>query len=242
MDLTAVFTAPPQFTVLLGRSEIGRTDPALLTDDVSGPRRLLLAGRSWQVTSIDWNRRRCYVEPVDDGGRARWFVPATGGASHELTRAAREVLLGTDPPVRLTSRAITALRHIRDDLADTVHPGGTIIVRSRGDVRWWTGAGYRANATLTATLAGIGGVADPLQRTDEAAIRLRADLTPALWREAHADAAERLCLPDVDARAIAGLKFSSALPQRLATATLAARLADCPGAEAILREAVRFLG
>jgi ATP-dependent Lhr-like helicase len=143
--------------------------------------------------------------------------------------------------VRLTSRASAALGRVRDDLADTVHPGGTIITRSGGDARWWTWAGYRANATLTATLAGIGGVADPLQRTDEAAIRLRPDLTPAAWREAHADAAERLCLPDVDARAVAGLKFSAALPERLARATLAARLADLPGAEATLREAARFL-
>ena len=35
--MTAVFTAPPQFTVLAGRSEIGRIDPALLTDEVEGP-------------------------------------------------------------------------------------------------------------------------------------------------------------------------------------------------------------
>lgn len=42
MDLTAVFTAPPQFTVLQGRIEIGRTDPSLLTEHITGPRRLLL--------------------------------------------------------------------------------------------------------------------------------------------------------------------------------------------------------
>jgi ATP-dependent Lhr-like helicase len=41
-----------------------------------------------------------------------------------------------------------------------------------------------------------------------------------------ADAAECLCLPDVDQRALAGLKFNEALPERLATATLAVRLAD----------------
>ena len=31
MGMTAVFTAPPQSTVLAGREEIGRTDPMLLT-------------------------------------------------------------------------------------------------------------------------------------------------------------------------------------------------------------------
>ncbi|MFD6609642.1 hypothetical protein ACFWD1_12185 [Micromonospora chalcea] len=36
-----------------------------------------------------------------------------------------------------------------------------------------------------------------------------------------------------------GLKFSAALPHRLAVATLASRLADLPGAEATLAEPVR---
>lgn len=35
MEMTAVFVAPPQFTVLAGRQEIGRTDPMLLTEKVN---------------------------------------------------------------------------------------------------------------------------------------------------------------------------------------------------------------
>ena len=50
MGLMAVFTAPPEFTVLHGRDEIGRIDPSLLADRVEGPRLLLLGGRSWRVT------------------------------------------------------------------------------------------------------------------------------------------------------------------------------------------------
>ena len=37
MGLMAVFTAPPEFTVLHGRNEIGRIDPVLLIDWVAGP-------------------------------------------------------------------------------------------------------------------------------------------------------------------------------------------------------------
>ena len=55
-----------------------------------------------------------------------------------------------------------------------------------------------------------------------------------------ADAAERLCLPDVDQRALEGLKFNEALPERLATATLAARLADLDSAAQVLAESARF--
>ena len=77
--MTAVFTAPPQFTVLAGRQEVGRTDPMLLTEKVQGPRLLLLGGRSWKVTWIDWKRRRCYVEPAEGGGKARWLTPGYRG-------------------------------------------------------------------------------------------------------------------------------------------------------------------
>ncbi|MFE3946164.1 DEAD/DEAH box helicase [Streptomyces sp. NPDC059118] len=240
MDLTAVFTAAPEFTVLSGRNEIGTTDPALLTEKVAGPRRLLLAGRSWQVTYIDWSRRRCFVEPVDGGGKARW-----GGAglsrtgSHALTRAAREVLLGETPPVAFTRRAESALGQVRERAAELVHPDASVLVRGGRDtnVRWWTWAGYKANATLAASL---GTAADPLQRPTDTYVRLREDITLQEWKQAKSDAAGRLCLPSVAPRALHGLKFSAALPARLAEATLAARLADLSGAAQALREPSRF--
>ncbi|WP_328541199.1 DEAD/DEAH box helicase [Streptomyces sp. NBC_00371] len=240
MNLTAVFTAAPEFTVLNGRTEIGKTDPTLLTEECAGPRRLLLAGRSWQVTYIDWNRKRCFVEPVEGGGKAKWNGGGLPMASFDLTRAAREVLLGEDPPVTLTQRAQGALTQLRQEGAETVHPGGNLIIRDSAgkDLRWWTWAGHRTNVTLAATLAGI---ADPLQRGNDLYVRLRSDLTPQMWKEATADAPDRLCLPEVDPRALNGLKFSAALPQRLAEATLAARLAALDHAARTLAEPVRFV-
>ncbi|MDQ1290147.1 MAG: ATP-dependent helicase Lhr and Lhr-like helicase, partial [Actinomycetota bacterium] len=239
--MTAVFTAPPQLSVLHGREEIGRTDPMLLTEKVDGPRLLLLAGRSWKVTGIDWTRRRCFVEPAERGGTARWMVPGISGASYTLTRAVRDVLLGADPPVALTDRARRILSDVREQYLPGVHPSGTVITRDGDgdDVRWWTWAGYRANATLAATLSDL---TDATQRFDDTGIRLRAGLTLDLWRAGTSGAVDRLCLPDVDQRALAGLKFNEALPERLATATLAARLADLDHAAEILHEPVRFLG
>ncbi|MGA4544424.1 DEAD/DEAH box helicase [Uniformispora flossi] len=239
MDLTAVFTAAPEFTVLSGRTEIGTTDPALLTEQTTGPRLLLLAGRSWRVTYIDWNRKRCFVEPVDGGGKARWHSGTQSGLSYRMTRSLRDVLLGADPPARLTTRAAEALASAREHYLAQVHPGGTTIVRSpNGDVRWWTWAGFRVNATLATTLSAV---TDPSQRFTDNYLRLRSDVSPAAWRGAVQDAAERLCQPDVDRKALAGLKFSTALPERLAVATLAARLASFEAAEAVLREPQRFV-
>ncbi|MBT2452738.1 DEAD/DEAH box helicase [Streptomyces sp. ISL-43] len=241
IELTASFTAPPQFTVLSGRYEIGQTDPSVLTEERPGPRRLLLGGRSWQVTFIDWGRKRVFVEPADGGGIAKWTSGSLAGLSYALTRAMREVLLGADPLVSLTRRAEVCLAEWREeDASQLVQPDGTLVTRVGTDVRWWTWAGYRANATLAATLPSI---SDPIQRPTDCYVRLREDLTPDMWRAARESTSDgaALVLPDVDPRAVHGLKFSAALPKRLAMATVAARLADFDGALASLREPVRFL-
>jgi hypothetical protein len=130
-------------------------DPVLLIEKVDGPRLLLLGGRSWRVMWTDWTRRRCYVEQVDEGGRARWTPFASSGASFALTRAVRDVLLGAVAPVAMTQRAIEGLGRVRETHLGDVHPGGTVISRDASGVSWWTWSGYRANVTLAATLSDL---------------------------------------------------------------------------------------
>jgi ATP-dependent helicase Lhr and Lhr-like helicase len=237
MGLMAVFTAPPEFTVLHGRDEIGRVDPSLLADRVEGPRLLLLGGRSWRVSWTDWKRRRCFVEPAGGGGRARWLSAGVGGLSFEIARSMRDVVLGAEPPVSLTQRAAGVLAGLRSDAIGRVYANGLVISRTDDDLRWWTWAGYRVNATLKATL---GNIADETQRVDDLSIRLRPDLRPTSWRGVIDAVQDRLCLPEADEKALTGLKFSEALPRPLAVATLAARLADLDHARAVLMEPTRF--
>lgn len=240
IELTASFTAPPQFTVFAGRTEIGQTDPSVLTEERPGPRRLLLAGRSWQVTFVDWARRRVFVEPADSGGVAKWTSGSILGLSYALTHSMREVLLGSDPPVSPSRRAEVCPAEWREgDAPDMVRPGGTLISRVGDDVRWWTWAGHRANATLAAALPSV---TDPVQRPTDCCLRLREDVTYEMWCTARDGAAEdaALTLPDVDHRAVHGLEFSAALPRHLAVATVAARLSDFDGARAVLREPVEL--
>ncbi|WP_068057224.1 DEAD/DEAH box helicase [Nocardia xishanensis] len=241
LDLTAAFTAPPQFTVLAGRQEIGHTDPSVLTDDSPGPRRLLLAGRSWQVTYIDWSRRRAFVEPAQTGGVAKWSNLGLRGLSFELARAIRDVYLGADPPVDLTRRARTQLADIRaPEGTGNARAEATVVHRDEERVYWWTWAGFRANATLAASLPDI---VYPNQRPNDFSIRLRPDLTIDMWRSALAERREllpSLVLPEVDGRAARGLKFSDVLPDEVATAIVSARLADLDSARRVLGENTAF--
>ncbi|MCQ0019561.1 hypothetical protein [Actinomadura madurae] len=133
------------------------------------------------------------------------------GASYALARAIRAVLLHTTPPVRLTRRAERLLATVRESAIETVHPGGTVITRSGDDVRWWTWAGHRTNATLKATLSEV---TDSEQRVEDFYLRLRTDVTPARWKEACGEGRAHLCLPSPDARGLSGLKFNEALPRR----------------------------
>ncbi|MFE3545553.1 DEAD/DEAH box helicase [Nocardia sp. NPDC059177] len=241
LDLTAAFTAPPQFTVLAGRQEIGHTDPSVLTTETAGPRILLLAGRSWRVNYIDWTRRRAFVEPADTGGVAKWSSIGIRGLSFELTRAIRDVLLGVDPPVDLTRRALGHIDDVRASKgAGLVDDTVTVVEHEGNAMRWWTWAGFRANATLAASLPTV---VDPTQRPNDFSIRLRPDLTAGLWHDALADRRAQdpvVVLPQADERATRGLKFSDVLPENLAAATVSSRLADVNGALQVLREPTRF--
>ncbi|NDL60403.1 DEAD/DEAH box helicase [Phytoactinopolyspora mesophila] len=236
-DLTAVFSAAPEFTVLSGREEVGTIEDAVLTEESAGPRIILLGGRSWQVTHIDWARRRCQVEPTALSGKARWGF-SRGGLSFDITRAMRDVVLGVDPlGVRLTNRARDVLSRLREVHAHHVHRDGTAISRTgRDELRWWTWAGSAANRTLQASLPGA--VAEQ-QRADDRSLRLRPDASRDEIIDAIANA--MITQPSVNGASVAGLKFADALPPDLATATIAQRLEDQPHAKDVLSEPIVFL-
>lgn len=235
-DITAVFTAPPEFTVLAGREEIGTVgDDLLVADSQDGPRVLLLAGHAWLVTYVDWKRRRCFVESTDLPGRARWSSTGSG-LSFDLTRGMRDVLLGAHlGGVLQTRRAIAALAELRDRQRSHVVLGRTVLERTpNGELHWWTWAGAAANRTLRAMFHDL---ADSRQRFGDRVLRMRSDIDTRDLAVAincvNADEPVRLQVSDAS---LIGLKFSAALPMELARRTIAVRLADQIGARAALGE------
>jgi ATP-dependent Lhr-like helicase len=239
MDLLAIFTAAPEVTVLHGRTEIGSVDPMLLTAKVEGPRVIALAGKPWRVTYIDWQRRRAHVEPSDRPGRSRWSGDARP-YSYELSDAIRRVLLGADPAgVHLSERAQQRLAAVRAGFEPRVSEDSTVVAFEGARLRWWTFAGAKANAVLTAA---VGGVAPDL--LDEwsysnLTVALRSDASAAelssALRRARAEFGDDLAgaVPEVSEQALKKLKFSELLPPTLAIATLSARSADWRAARSV---------
>jgi hypothetical protein len=81
-------------------------------------------------------------------GRIRWQSGPLA-LRFQICRAMREVVLGASPNVQLTRRAESALAETRTELAPVADSDGTLVVRDpAGDLRWWTWAGARANATI----------------------------------------------------------------------------------------------
>lgn len=229
LDLLASFTADLELRVVAGRREIGRVSPLAVSGYRPGAdKKVLLAGRSWQVEAVDWERFEVLVDERPEKGTVRWSSSAVAD-SFQICRAQREVLLGTDPDVELSQRAEARLVRVREELAHTVDAGGLVLEERAGKVRLWSWAGARANETLAAAL---GVAADSTSRNEYVDLPLSVGVTQI--RGADVEHA----LPMVDPAAVDGLKFSVALPTAMATATLAERFVDRAGAQAVRDAAV----
>lgn len=241
LELLAVFTAPPQFGVVHGRREIGSVDPFVLVRKVQGPRVIALGGRAWAVTAVDWPRRRAFVEPADRHGAARWTSVAQP-QRYELVEAQRRVLLGAQPDsVELTDRALAALGRARDEEAGHVDAGCTLVRTEGSRTRWWTWAGGRANAMLTAALETVDPtLVDGDYVYDNRQVGLRSGVTATELRRAAHQVQALLAgdlgrvRPFVTERALEQLKFADLLPPGLARRTLEERLIDPKGVRAVL--------
>lgn len=221
MDLLASFTADLELTVLVGQKEIGSVSPLSVTKSESGDvQYLLLAGRSWFVETVDWEKKRIHVSEDSTKGRSLWSSPGAGEPYH-LCRAQREVLLGSTSEVAISARGERALTRIRDELASTVDPAGNVLQDQEDDrgTRFWTWAGQAANATLAGALGTELGVKDQYM-----------DLPPGVGVSEIREVDVTGAVPVIDERAVTVLKFSSAVPRNLALKAISARVADEDGA------------
>jgi ATP-dependent Lhr-like helicase len=232
MELLAVFTAAPEITVLHGRREVGSIDPMLLVTKAKRPRVIALGGRPWEVKHVDWRRRRAYVEPSERTGRSAWTGEARA-YSFELSDAIRRVLLGATPSgVLLSARASARLQALMSQYAHRVSEDATVVADEDGRVRWWTFAGARANAVLTAALGLVAPELLDEWSAGNLQVPLRSDATAgavaSALRAARDVAGDDLAgaVPSVSEQALKKLKFAELLPPALAREALGERGSD----------------
>jgi len=151
-ELYAVFDTPRLVSVRAGIEDVGTVDASFLAAISAEPEpaAFLLAGRTWQVVTIEWERGLCIVRPAPSGRAPRWFG-APRFLGYELCQASRRVLLGEVEDPAWSARARRVLETSRAEYAflqDTPAP----VLESQDGLEWWTFAGGGANLFLARML------------------------------------------------------------------------------------------
>lgn len=231
MDLLSAFTSEPLFTVKHGQVELGRVHHASFAVRDDRPPVLLLAGRPWVVTNVDWDARVAYVRPTHDEGRSRW-LGAGQPLRYELCQAIARVLSSEGPDPFCSRRALERLAQIRSDYSWLEAEMTTLLTEPDGRQRWWTFAGLNANAALAEEFRRKG---FPVRRVDNLCISFEAPIDPGAIEELKHVPRDTLRSP-VNERALEGLKFSNCLPDDLARKELTLRLTDVASITRVLEQ------
>jgi ATP-dependent Lhr-like helicase len=237
LELFSVFTTPPIFHVLHGRSEIGQVDESALLIKQEGPRLLSLGGRSWEVQHIDWQRKHAFVQPSELLAITKW--PGSGiGLSFCICRMMHKILCGSNSSERWSERCKTQIENLRSEFSWLRSEGLTLINEEQDRLALWTFAGAKANSIVAYYLAQeikshIS--SDGFSMKFDREIR-DGEIRTGLQRLAMRGVSELKPIPNE--YAIRGLKFSECLPPHLAELVGSARLRDDEGVEFILQSAI----
>jgi ATP-dependent Lhr-like helicase len=151
-ELYAVFDAPRLISVRAGVEEVGSVDASFLNaiSSEAEPGAFLLAGRTWQVVTIEWERGVCIVRPAPQGRAPRWYgEPRFLG--YELCQATREILLSDQDDPAWSTRARRVIETSRAEYA-FLHDAPSPILETSETLEWWTFAGGGANLLLARML------------------------------------------------------------------------------------------
>ena len=179
-DLLASFSGAQLLLGRFGSFEVGYIDPTMLTGE-KPDRLILLAGKSWRITDVDWKRKTVWLEPAKEGGKARW-IGSGRTLSREIAqgifRALRE---GTGEHAVISKRARIEIDQVIEDLPDTDNNVSMAITRNNASgARLWTFGGTRANRSIAKQIQPLVEV----RRVDAIGLDLKTPIDP---RELSAD-------------------------------------------------------
>ena len=222
LDLLASFSGSPLLTGRYGSAEVGYIDPTVLTGE-KADRLILLGGRSWRVTEIEWKRRIVWLEPAKEGGKARW-IGGGRGMGPEVSEAIRAVLVDGPPDsVTLSKRAVAKLDELRDSIPAPGTSSGVIVRHDDGSIRWWTFAGTNVNRSYAKLIAATAQVRKFDGLGLDLSMLVEGTVLPDLRHAALA-----FSTPELE-QASKGIKFSECLPADLLERVVSARMYGAEG-------------
>jgi len=147
-DLLASFSGAQLLLGRFGSVEVGFIDPTMLTGDKED-RLILLAGKSWRITDVDWKRQTVWLEPAKEGGKARW----TGSGrtlSREIAQGIfRALRQGIGDHAVISKRARLEIEKVVEYIPEAGDASVLSVTKNEsGGARLWTFGGTRANRTI----------------------------------------------------------------------------------------------
>ena len=244
MELFAVFTSPVSYTVVTAAGQpLGSLQQEFVDRLVDGVSSFLLGGRGWVVQRIQHDDRRVFVDPAPRGKQPTWggYIPQFLGL--EVCQKMRDILLSSTAFPYLDTQAAAVLEEKREVIQPLFQSGRGGIEVKDGELRWWTFAGGKINATLRYGLEAVGG--DWKITTDNFLVKAKGEgITP----ERFYDAIQRLALPDIwdDAKLWKDVaeslpnyrlsKFQDLMPEWVEQEVVADYLLSVEGAQAWARD------
>ncbi|MCY2966515.1 MAG: DEAD/DEAH box helicase [Planctomycetota bacterium] len=156
MELYAVFSSPQNYTVqTVGGQSLGTLNQDFVDGLVEGVSCFLLGGRAWTVLQVRHSDREVKVEPAPRGKKPTWggYLPQFLG--YRLCQKILAVLQSDEDYGYLDSSARTVLTGQRDQMRAIPDLARGGIEDLGGELRWWTFAGGRINATLRYAITSI---------------------------------------------------------------------------------------
>lgn len=193
MELFAVFTSPVSYTVVTSAGQpLGSLQQEFVDRLVDGVSSFLLGGRGWVVQRIQHDDRRVFVDPAPRGKQPTWggYIPQFLG--FEVCQKMRDILVSSIAFPYLDEQAAAILEEKRESIQPLFQGRRAGIEARDGDLRWWTFAGGKINATLRYGLEAVGG--DWKITTDNFLVKAKGE---GITAERFQDAIERLSTPEV---------------------------------------------
>ena len=193
MELFAVFTSPVSYTVVTAAGQpLGSLQQEFVDRLVDGVSSFLLGGRGWVVQRIQHDDRRVFVDSAPRGKQPTWggYIPQFLG--FEVCQKMRDILVSCTAFPYLDEQAAAIVEEKRESIQPLFQGRRAGIEARDGELRWWTFAGGKINATLRYGLEAVGG--DWKITTDNFLVKAKGE---GITVKRFQDAIERLSTPEV---------------------------------------------